>query len=487
VPLSVAESRIEHMSESVGEVREPEDPVAVLTALRSARTTADAAEATQLRLAVTWATMHPPESLDPASWSGTPGGERAKRLAGEGTPEVGEFCLADLAATLGLPHDSGRAYLTAALELAYRLPRLYAAVLDGRLPAWRARRIAERTTGLSRAAADFVDRQILPVAHRAGPAVLDRAVSAAIAATDPDLAERLAREARESEGHARRFFDLDFDGAAQASAHGDLSATITLTGCLDADDALDLETAIRNGARVRADLGCDAPLDERRAHAAGDLARHQLGLDLQTDTNAAGEPTAHTAKKPTRNITLVIHLTRAALDGTGEVVTVRHPLTGELLTLAEQARTWCNDAASVTVQPVIDLDPDDGADPTVTEQIVGHGTGYRISAHLERLVRLRDRHCVFPWCHRPAETCDLDHTVAYDAGGETTAANLAPLCRYHHRLKTHGRWRYRHLRPGLYEWTGPHRDTYLVDTRPHGGTSRGSPRAPTEPDPPRAP
>ncbi|MCH1866236.1 HNH endonuclease signature motif containing protein [Nocardioides sp. CFH 31398] len=467
------------MSEGVDEVQaEPVDPAAVLAALRTARTTADAAEATQLKLAVTWATMHPPQSVDDAAtWSSGPGRERARQLAGEGTPEVGEFCLADLATTLSLPPESGRAYLTTALELAYRLPRLYAAVMDGRLPAWRARRIAERTTGLSRAAADFVDRHLLPVAHRAGPAVVDRAVGAAIAATDPDLAERLAREARESEGHAKRFLDLDFGGAADASAHGDLSATVNLSGCLDLDDAVDLETAIRAGAQLRADLGSDAPLDERRAHAAGDLARRQLGLDLDVPS---GESSSAKPARPTKNISIVVHLTRAALDGSGEVVTVRHPITGEVLTLAEQARTWCDQAATVTVQPVIDLTLDDD----VVEQVIGHATSYRIPAHLDRLVRLRDRHCVFPYCTRPADACDLDHTVPYGAGGETTAANLAPLCRYHHRLKTHGRWHYRHLQPGHYEWTSPHRDTYRVDTRPHGGTTRGSPRPPTGPAPP---
>ncbi|MCH1867026.1 HNH endonuclease signature motif containing protein [Nocardioides sp. CFH 31398] len=470
------------MSEGVDEVQqeqEPVDPAAVLAALRTARTTADAAEATQLKLAVTWAIMHPPQSVeDAATWSSGPGRERARRLAGEGTPEVGEFCLADLATTLGLPPESGRAYLTAALELAYRLPRLYAAVMDGRLPAWRARRIAERTTGLSRAAAQFVDRHLVPVAHRAGPTVVDRAVGAAIAATDPDLAERLAREARDAEGVAKRFLDLDFKAAASDSAQGDLSGTVAVSGCLDLDDAVDLETALRHGAQLRADLGSDAPLDERRAHAAGDLARQQLGLDLTTDTDDP-QPTARTIRpakptKPTKNVSLVVHLTRAALDGTGEVVTVRHPITGEVLTLAEQARTWCDQAATVTVQPVIDLT----LDVDVVEQVVGHATSYRIPAHLDRLVRLRDRHCVFPYCTRPADACDLDHTVPYTAGGETCAANLAPLCRYHHRLKTHGRWHYRHLQPGHYEWTSPHRDTYRVDTRPHGGTTRGSPHAP---------
>ena len=34
------------------------------------------------------------------------------------------------------------------------------------------------------------------------------------------------------------------------------------------------------------------------------------------------------------------------------------------------------------------------------------------------------------------EACDLDHTIAYPDGA-TTPANLGPLCRRHHNLKTH--------------------------------------------------
>ena len=31
--------------------------------------------------------------------------------------------------------------------------------------------------------------------------------------------------------------------------------------------------------------------------------------------------------------------------------------------------------------------------------------------------------------------------IAYDDGGPTCSCNLVPLCRYHHRLKTHGGWK----------------------------------------------
>jgi hypothetical protein len=80
---------------------------------------------------------------------------------------------------------------------------------------------------------------------------------------------------------------------------------------------------------------------------------------------------------------------------------------------------------------------------------------------MRELVVLRDRHCVFPFCNRDARSCDLDHLEPYvpiDEGGppgQTSPANLAPLCRRHHRLKTFTRWRYRRLPSGDYEWTDP--------------------------------
>ena len=65
------------------------------------------------------------------------------------------------------------------------------------------------------------------------------------------------------------------------------------------------------------------------------------------------------------------------------------------------------------------------------------------------MVRLRDETCVYPRCGRPSTFCDLDHIVEYvpmDEGGppgQTRPANLAPLCRRHHRAKTFGDFTYR--------------------------------------------
>ncbi|WP_372727018.1 hypothetical protein [Nocardioides sp.] len=37
------------------------------------------------------------------------------------------------------------------------------------------------------------------------------------------------------------------------------------------------------------------------------------------------------------------------------------------------------------------------------------------------------------------------------------------MCRRHHRLKTHGGWRYTRLDPGSFLWASPHGYTYLRD------------------------
>ena len=71
-----------------------------------------------------------------------------------------------------------------ALELRHRLPRLWAQVHAGRVPAWRARAVAEvtihSTPALTVEAARFVDAQVAAVAGKIGPAQLDRLVAETI-------------------------------------------------------------------------------------------------------------------------------------------------------------------------------------------------------------------------------------------------------------------------------------------------------------------
>lgn len=65
-------------------------------------------------------------------------------------------------------------------------------------------------------------------------------------------------------------------------------------------------------------------------------------------------------------------------------------------------------------------------------------TGRYPPARLRDALIFRDGTCQATGCSVPAERCDLDHQLPWDAGGETAGTNLWALCRRHHRLKSHG-------------------------------------------------
>src|SRR5690349_6923578 len=132
------------------------DEAAVLAAARGFRHEANAAEASLLVEVVNWAHLHPVTELDDAAtWPAGHGQDTGIPLAGAGAPLVSEFAVAELATALGLSTGSGRNLLAQALELAHRLPRLWARVQAGSLAPWRARRVAEETLCLSADAAEY--------------------------------------------------------------------------------------------------------------------------------------------------------------------------------------------------------------------------------------------------------------------------------------------------------------------------------------------
>ena len=140
---------------------------------------------------------------------------------------------------------------------------------------------------------------------------------------------------------------------------------------------------------------------------------------------------------------------------------------GQRLILLNQLRGWCADSRTkITITPVIDLN--------TPQSTLGYAIPDRIRDH----VTLRDQTCVFPWCSRPSRGCDVDHVIAFDhhaeaegrpQPGPTNTDNLAALCRFHHRLKTHTAWRYEMTEPGLFIWTSPHGHKFRRD--PSGSTA----------------
>jgi hypothetical protein len=58
-----------------------------------------------------------------------------------------------------------------------------------------------------------------------------------------------------------------------------------------------------------------------------------------------------------------------------------------------------------------------------------------------RALAIRDQHCVFAGCDRPADWCDVHHLASWLEGlGLTDLANLVLLCRRHHIMCHEGGW-----------------------------------------------
>ncbi|WP_244929050.1 HNH endonuclease signature motif containing protein [Nocardioides sp. W7] len=408
---------------------------ALLAYVGAARQAETRAAAHQLAAAVAWAGMHATDSYDDAATI-VPGAEGAATIAGEGAPLVAEFCVLEFAAALGLSSDAGRMYLGEAVELAHRLPRLYARVQALALPVWKARRIAKSTLDLPLAGAAYVDAHLHAVAHKVSIAQLDRTVEEARVRFDPG--EAIARQVAAQEA---RHFDIE---SRQVSFDG----CVDVHGTLDLADALDLEDAVARRARDLGALGLDAPLDVRRSIAVGDLARRQLSLDLAAADNE-DRPKA-------RQVLLHVHLSEAALAGSGSDLQLARVEETRSFVSADQVKTWCaNPDTQVVVKPVIDL----------TGHV--HVDAYETPDRLRERQVLLQHTCVFPWCHKPARRADCDHIDPAARGGPTCDCNIAPLCRRHHRGKTHTRWRYDKVDDTSFVWRSPNG---LVFQRDRTGT-----------------
>lgn len=209
----------------------------------------------------------------------------------------------------------------------------------------------------------------------------------------------------------------------------------TLIADLDATDAHRIHRRLSAIAAGLAD-----PADTR--------TRDQMRADLLVDILLGGEPSP--GPGPRTEISVVVSLPDllgvtdqpAAVPGLG-------PIPVDLArTLAADAtwRAWITDASGAVVAT--------GA------------RGYVPSAEIARLVRAREPVCRMPGCRQQASSCDLDHTIAYPVG-PTSPANLGPLCRRHHVMKTHAGWALEPQQVGSPEAVGP------LDPSPHGGSSPG--------------
>ncbi|NEA30929.1 HNH endonuclease signature motif containing protein [Streptomyces sp. SID13031] len=184
------------------------------------------------------------------------------------------------------------------------------------------------------------------------------------------------------------------------------------------------------------------------------FSRHQLAGKLAAIKKAAA--VAATGISRADRVVLYVHLTdQALLSGEGVVRVENH---GSMLA-AQLKELLGHDR--VILKPVIDLNQHVDVN------------AYEIPTRIRERVGLTQPVERFPYS--TAETTarsDLDHIKPYDPHGppgQTSTSNLTPATRFHHRVKTHGRWKVQRSGEGALQWTTPNGFTFRVD---HLGTHR---------------
>ncbi|QCC76284.1 HNH endonuclease signature motif containing protein [Nocardioides daphniae] len=411
------------------------------------------AEADVMVIAYEWAVAHPAreDGADAAVFHSPVGFEP---ISGDGTPEVNEYAVAELGGALGLSTDAAKKLIGHALELAHRLPKLWARLTAGEVPVWRARLVAEATIhaypALPAEGVAWIDSQVAPFIEKMGRAAIDRLIERAMKLYG--LATAGDDDAPSDTRHVTIVGERD-----------PFAQTMQVHAELDIADALDLEQAVAAGAAGLKAAGCEESLDVRRSLALGELARHQTALDLA----GAGAGDSTVERTTARRVDLQLHFTaNVEPDGSLSFGATGHLENRQRLVLLEQVRRWVGTShTDVRILPVVDLNSS-----LATER-------YEPTDRLRRQVLLRDETCVFPHCTRPSRRCDVDHVVPFDHDataegrpqpGHTVTENLATLCRGHHRLKTHTGWRLDSPANGVFEWTSPHGQRFRRDR--HGTT-----------------
>jgi len=403
-------------------------PVEVLDAAVAAADARAAADVSLLVAGVEWAEAHVVSDVDDAAVWGDPrlGTESVALLAGPGAPMVSEFAPLEFAGRLGWSREAAKSLIGDGLELKYRLPRLWGLVLEQVVSVRVARHIASCTTDLSFEAAKQADRLVCADPARVSKVKAEQLVDEIRLWFDPDRAIDDENKARDQRGVFTR-----------PGAH---SAVTEMTLILDTPDAQRFEHTIADVARELKHLGDTDGLDARRAKAVGVLAEPQQALSLLTEgtmTPGAGGPAR-----------VVVHITQDALARTGDSVGATSvEKLGAVST--NLIRDWLT-GSTVVIRPVLDL--------SRVETVAQHDP----PGWMREVVIQRDAHCVFPGCRHDSRSCDLDHITPYDTGGDTNPLNLAPLCRTHHRAKTHGDYTYQREPHGTYVWRLPHGDQITV-------------------------
>ncbi|OYN88310.1 hypothetical protein CGZ92_05080 [Parenemella sanctibonifatiensis] len=481
----------------------------VISEIRAARQEKLEAEAREFMKVAEFADLYDADwySIEYPNGPG-PVGERLVRPGGEGTPLVGEFCVLELGAALGISGDEAHLLLADSLALRGRFPKTWIVLGEGKLRVWQVRRLIGETRELPVELCTKIDAQVAEFGTSMGKQALKNLIDAIVLEHSPETAQT-AHEAQLAGRHVT--IDHQGDGVTRhIEASVDVATAIHLDAQLNRLATIIGQSQLRNRQADTTAGDVPATMDPReirRALALGILATPARALHLLQESlidelddaeltaapedpleNApaagtgcpmAGSP-AHTCGQITvepakllPKAKLVVHVTDASLKDGG---VARVEGVGPVLT------SWLKDLLAdshVTVRPV--LAPDQA---WATE-------AYEIPEAMREWVTLRNPRSMFPFSNRNSGHLDIDHTQPWKLpplailpdpdppegdppdrrppDGHSPAdlpptrpGNLAPLARREHRAKTHAGWHVVQPSSGILLWTSPLGFQYLV-------------------------
>ncbi len=406
--------------------------------------------------------------------------ERIARFARDSDGDVDEFASDELAPHFGWGPRQADGTIADAVDATSHAPGLLALAGQGRLEPWRIAIVTHQVAGASWRTREKVEHALIEagICSWTGGRIRRR-TRALIARLEPAAERRAATERAKAAIGVRCY-----PGCEPGTT--DWHATLPARDAQQAHAAVEALAAEMHAStttgktlgQCRADAMCDLILANAHVttHATLLLPVTTGEKDNTTGStphaatpagDAATTPDAATPDAATRGVkTTDARAPQASGGGTP-----RRPLSPE--TLEGRVDRWVRgDHAAISdvdIPGIGTIDRDTiltllhDLDTRIATAIIDHATGsligiasatYRPPTRIRRHVELRDQHCRFPTCDKPARWCDLDHVTRWP-DGPTDVANLQLLCRHHHRAKHETGWTLTMEADGTCHWTSP--------------------------------
>jgi len=317
--------------------------------------------------------------------------------------EVQDGASAEIGAALRMTRRSAENETSFAVELCRHYPKVFEAVLYGRIDVWRAKILVEHTLVLSDTAAQDVVEQVLPEAAGLTASQLHGRLEKLCIDVDPEAAKE-------------RYDQSIQDRRVVVEPTG--SGTANILGLdLPPDEAVAIGKWIHKEALKLKRLGDSRGIDQLRADIYLDLLKRRFVDGKLTRADYGILDVRLTAETLTGQSN-----DAAELNGFG-------PVLGDIARQVAEHQHHVERRWSL-------YDPDTG-------QVIDGGiTRRKPTTAQRRMAEILYPTCIHPGCRMPSVDCDIDHRIPWSHSRITCSCDLGPMCRHHHVIRHTFGWTY---------------------------------------------